>query len=72
MEVTVREAVAADAREVRDIHLASIQGLGEQTYTEKRYGHGPMIVTQSSIPLALGKRIFVLLNTNNRSCVLAG
>lgn len=36
MEVSVREAVATDARRICDIHLASIEGLGGQSYTEEQ------------------------------------
>jgi putative acetyltransferase len=36
MGVSVREAVAADARAIRDVHLASIEGLGGQSYTDEQ------------------------------------
>lgn len=36
MEVSVRTAVASDARRIRDVHLASIEGFGGQSYTEEQ------------------------------------
>lgn len=36
MEPSVREAEAVDARDIRDVHLASILALGGQTYTDKQ------------------------------------
>ena len=42
MEASVREAVAGDARQIRDVHLASIRGLGSQHYTDEQvaaWGH---------------------------------
>ncbi|WP_114579452.1 GNAT family N-acetyltransferase [Saliphagus sp. LR7] len=36
MEVSIRKAVAEDARQIRDVHLASIEGLGSQGYTEEQ------------------------------------
>ncbi|MFC5973731.1 GNAT family N-acetyltransferase [Halomarina salina] len=36
MEFSVREAVAGDAHRIRDVHLASIEGLGSQSYTEEQ------------------------------------
>lgn len=36
MEFSVREAVAGDAQRIRDVHLASIEGLGTQSYTEEQ------------------------------------
>ena len=30
----MREAVTGDVREIRDVHIASIEGLAEQTYTD--------------------------------------
>lgn len=34
MGVSIREAVAADATAIRDLHLLSIEGLGGDTYTQ--------------------------------------
>jgi len=42
MEASIREAVAGDARQIRDVHLASIKELGGQQYTEEQvsaWGH---------------------------------
>jgi putative acetyltransferase len=36
MEFSVREAVTDDARAIRDVHLASIEGLAGQEYTEEQ------------------------------------
>lgn len=36
MDVSVREAVAGDASQICDIHLASIEGFGSQSYTEEQ------------------------------------
>lgn len=36
MEVSVRTAVPGDARRIRDVHLASIEGLAGQRYTQKQ------------------------------------
>ena len=36
MEFSVREAVTGDALDIRDVHLASIEGLAGQTYTEEQ------------------------------------
>jgi putative acetyltransferase len=36
MDVSVREAVPGDAHQICDIHLASIEGLGSQSYTEEQ------------------------------------
>jgi len=36
MDVSVREAVATDARRICDIHIASIKRLGGQSYTEEQ------------------------------------
>lgn len=36
MAVSVREAVAGDAQQICDVHLASIEGFGRQSYTEKQ------------------------------------
>ena len=30
----MREAVTGDARGIRDVHIASIEGLAERTYTD--------------------------------------
>jgi putative acetyltransferase len=36
MEIEVREAVPGDARRVRDVHLAAIETLGSQGYTDEQ------------------------------------
>ncbi|APW96297.1 N-acetyltransferase [Halobiforma lacisalsi AJ5] len=36
MELAVREAVAGDAHDVRDVHLTSIEGLAGQAYTDEQ------------------------------------
>lgn len=36
MEVAIREAVAEDARQIRDVHLASIEEFGRQQYTDEQ------------------------------------
>lgn len=36
MEISVREAVTGDAPQIRDVHLASIEGLAGQRYTEEQ------------------------------------
>jgi len=36
MEASIRKAVAGDAQKIRDVHLASIRGLGGQKYTEEQ------------------------------------
>ena len=36
MDISVRKAVAGDARQIRDLHLASIEGFGRESYTEKQ------------------------------------
>lgn len=36
MEVSVREAVPGDARQIRDVHLVSIERLGRQSYTAEQ------------------------------------
>ena len=36
MSLSVREAVAGDAQQIRDVHLSSIEGLGKQSYTEEQ------------------------------------
>jgi putative acetyltransferase len=36
MDVSVREAVPEDAHRIRDVHLASIEGFGGESYTEEQ------------------------------------
>jgi putative acetyltransferase len=36
MELSVRKAVTGDARRIRDVHLASIEGLAGQSYTQNQ------------------------------------
>lgn len=36
MEVSVREAIVGDAQRIRDIHRASITGLGSRSYTQEQ------------------------------------
>jgi putative acetyltransferase len=36
MDVSVRRAVVGDAHQIRDLHLASIEGFGRESYTEKQ------------------------------------
>ena len=36
MDVSVREAMLGDARRICDVHLASIEGLASQSYTEEQ------------------------------------
>ena len=72
MEVSMREAVTGDVREIRDVHIASIEGLAEQTYTTTKYKRGRTTVTQQSTRLSPSKRILSSLNTAKRSWDLAG
>lgn len=36
MDISIREAVPADAHSIRDVHLASIEGAGGQCYTDEQ------------------------------------
>lgn len=38
MKLSVREATAADARRIRDVHVASIEALGRQGYNNEQVG----------------------------------
>lgn len=60
MKVTVREAVAGDARSIRDVHLASIEGLAGQSYNEEQTAEWAHDRDPAEYPIESGETYFLV------------
>jgi putative acetyltransferase len=66
MEVSVREAVPGDARDIRDVHLASIEGLAGQRYSDDQVRAWAHDRDPDEYPIESGETYFVVAERDAR------
>lgn len=66
MDVTVREAVPADRRAVRDVHLASIEGFGGEAYDERQVEAWAHDRSPDAYPIETPETYFVVAAADDR------